>query len=244
MSTEEDEEKAEFEKEIKELVRLVVEKAKKESMGSTKNAWGNFIEENSELGYKTFTRMYDRYILGDETKSIPLLYSLDSASVFIGYNSFAEFYNKIFPKEKPTEIKIGEEFTGKKVSIKSKNKFKTAIFGLGVATLGLGYFGISAYNQPQCMYWKGNSYEKVDCAEIIHPNAQIIPIDERLLEYLHKIEVSDTTTFFEAGKPIVWYLKVDGIIEFYSADGKHPINGKDLKPVTPYIIDKYIIANK
>ena len=74
---------------------------------------------------------------------------------------------------------------------------------------------------------------------LLYTSAPIIPIDENLKE-LNKITVSDSTIFFKAGKPKVWYYKVDGVPEFYDGPGFHPLKGKCLKPVTQYIIDKYV----
>lgn len=250
MTTEEDEEKPVFEKEIKELVRLVYEKARKESMGTTKNAWGNYLEEHSSLTSKTFTRMYDRYILEDKKKPIPLMYSLNSAAEYIGYTNFSDFCRQVFPDvDLISEERImakKEELPLKKNQIPSQNRFRKTILGTGIfaAISAISYFGISNYNQPQCMYWKEDHYQEIRCDEILNPNVSIIPLNKQLLEHFHKIEASDTTTFFRAGIPIVWYVKTEGEIEFYSADGKHPLNGKELRKVTPYIIDTYVFANK
>jgi len=225
-----------YENEIRELVRLVVEKAKKESRGTTKNAWGNFIEDNSNLKSKTFIRMHDRYMLQDKSQSIPGIYSLDAAAEFIGQTGFAGFCNQFFPEEK-------NENTLAETNFKPKNKFKKTIIGTGTAAIigFASYFGFNAANQPACMYWNGKDYKTVDCNENLHPKISIIPIDEELISHFHKLEVSDTTQFFEAGKPVVWYRKVDGKVEFYSAPGNHPINGKELKPVTKYIVKKYVL---
>lgn len=245
MSSEQNDENLNFELEIKELVKQVAEKAQKESMTTTKNAWGNYIEENSDLKSKTFLRMYDRYILANENKPIPITHSLNSAAEFIGYSNFADFCNKKCPNEREevNELEIGIPKVESVDSIKTKQKLRKVIYGLGITTiLSVGsYFGIGAVNQPQCMYWNENHYEVTKCDENLHPNASVIPIDEQKLRHFKKIEVSDTTTFFEAGKAIVWYVKVDGEPEFFSADGIHPINGRELKKVSPHIIDKYVL---
>jgi hypothetical protein len=73
--------------------------------------------------------------------------------------------------------------------------------------------------------------------------ASIEPFREEVLK-LKQIEVCDTTTFFKEGKPIVWYCKVDGKPEFFNTYGIHPETGKALRPVTKYIIEKYVKNNE
>lgn len=248
MSTEDEEEKTAFEKEIKELVKRVFEKAKKDSRETSKTGWSKHIETeiNSQINHRTLVRYCNQFTLEIDEGIKPNRSSLDIISKYLGFDDFLDFCREIFPDEDLVLEKNEEkknELVIERLPIASKNKFRKMIVGIGVTSvLGLGsYFGLSANNSHQCMYWEGSSYERIDCSEILHPNVQIIPIDEKLLEYLHRIEVSDTTTFFKAGRPVVWYLKVDGVIEFYSADGKHPINGKDLRPITPYILDRYVL---
>lgn len=65
------------------------------------------------------------------------------------------------------------------------------------------------------------------------------PLDERVI-HLKKIKVSDTTIFFKKGEAVIWYVKVGDGVEFFNTHGRHPENNKPLKPVTQYIIDKYV----
>ena len=129
-----------------------------------------------------------------------------------------------------------------------KNKLikKIAIGFLGL--IGLTSIGYTAKNiiapEPQCMKWQKNHYEVVDCN---NENEQqgflkqndIIPFDEHQSKLI-KIVVSDTTTIFKNGKSLYWYCKVDGELEFFNTHGIHPETGKALRPVTEYIINKYI----
>jgi hypothetical protein len=96
--------------------------------------------------------------------------------------------------------------------------------------------------KKQCMQWQNDHYELVDCqneTNSLYTSSPILPTDDKAME-LKKIVVSDTTTFFEGGKASIWYCKVDGVPEFFDGPGFHPITGKGLRPVTDYIIEKYI----
>jgi len=90
---------------------------------------------------------------------------------------------------------------------------------------------------PKCLTWNQDHYELVAC-EGHYP---IIPFGKDLLDF-KKIKVTDTTTFFKDGQPIIWYSKQNNSYDFFNADGKHPITGKDLKPMTTYLTHKRIWA--
>ena len=107
-----------------------------------------------------------------------------------------------------------------------------------VAVVGLGV-GVQKALEPKCMIWKKNHYEKVDCncqQQGLYTTQSVKPINESEIK-LRKIETCDTTTFFDAyNKPLVWYYKINNTVECFNQDAKHPITGKDLKPITKYMI--------
>lgn len=125
-----------------------------------------------------------------------------------------------------------------------KNKLIT-IF-LIIASL-LGGFSLAkfVFTEKQCMQWQNDHYEVVDCTDSEKNPLEntIVPLDKKLLNF-RKVEVSDTTTFFnKQGKPLYWYCKVNGKPEFFNemGDGIHPETGKRLNQISHYIIDKYVM---
>lgn len=92
--------------------------------------------------------------------------------------------------------------------------------------------------EKQCMQWQNDHYEIVDCISTTQ-GIGITPIDEEELK-LKKIEVSLKTPFFQKNKAAVWYCKKGSKIEYFNAAGFHPENDRPLKPISQYIIDKYI----
>jgi len=101
------------------------------------------------------------------------------------------------------------------------------------------------FKEKQCMQWQNNHYELVDCTVEKQMNLlanEIVPLDKDLVDF-KKVEVSDTTTFFKNGKPVYWYCKVNGKLDFFNTvgNGTHPVSGKPLKPVSKYIIEKYVL---
>ncbi len=118
--------------------------------------------------------------------------------------------------------------------------------GLGILILlGLFIVGYSikqnAFPEKQCMVWKEDHYEEVDCENEVNSFYNLSKeVKNKEALSLKKIDVCDTTTFFVNDKPVVWYGKSHGNHDFFNQDGTHPITGKDLKPVTDYIIKKHV----
>lgn len=148
-------------------------------------------------------------------------------------------------EEEKNEREVSQFFEGIK-NVKSKNTLKKKL-GIGLLGLiGITSIGYTAKDiilpQPQCMQWQNNHYEVVDCnsgKQSLLKQYDIIPYDENQSKLI-KIEVSDTTTFFKNGKSLYWYSKVNGKPEFFNTHGEHPETGKALKPVSVYIVKKYV----
>ncbi|MCG9791168.1 hypothetical protein [Flavobacterium algicola] len=112
----------------------------------------------------------------------------------------------------------------------------------GILVLG---FAISRFVFPekQCMQWSDDHYEVVNCD--LEVNAlvslkNVEPFDKRKCE-LQKITICDTTSCFKNGVAIIWYAKTETGIDFFNTHGRHPQNDKPLKPVTQYILNKYVV---
>jgi hypothetical protein len=89
-----------------------------------------------------------------------------------------------------------------------------------------------------CMYWADDHYEPIPCSQKV-PNKLVRALDTGKVRSFKKITQPDTIT--NRAKGFVWYSKIDKKIEFFTADGDHPeVLGRSLKPITDYIIDKYI----
>ncbi len=90
----------------------------------------------------------------------------------------------------------------------------------------------------ECMYWNNDYYEPVYCDDPERKNISIA-LNVDMIHSFRKITRPDTLTIENAlGK--VWYDKSDKKVDFFTNHGIHPINGKTLKPVTKYILEKYV----
>jgi hypothetical protein len=89
-----------------------------------------------------------------------------------------------------------------------------------------------------CMFWADDHYQPVSCAQKID-NTQVIALDSEMIKNVHKITRPDTITLNSIGS--VWYVKYRGVMEYYTDSGSHPLDPNlRLKPITPYMIRKYI----
>jgi hypothetical protein len=94
----------------------------------------------------------------------------------------------------------------------------------------------------QCMYWAGDQYKPVLC-NVEMERTPVYALDPDKVQHLKMITKSDTITRKSIGH--LWYAKVNGNIEFYTAPGYHPIyTNKPLKPLTLYMYTKYILYKK
>jgi hypothetical protein len=108
---------------------------------------------------------------------------------------------------------------------------------LGILIVAASYFGIDSF-QKKCMVWVENShYEKIKCEE-----ANAVPIETDLLLKFKRIDPDCNYPFFNLnGTANLWYGKsINGEYEYFSYLAGHPITGKTLKEITPYMIKEHI----
>jgi hypothetical protein len=143
-------------------------------------------------------------------------------------------------KKESKTVKTDHIFSEKKTNSKKKLVLGllsfTALFSIGYTAKDL------MLPEKECMQWQNNHYELVECdSEInsLHSASPVVPLD-KTIQGLKKLNVTNTTTFFKGGKAKIWYCKVNGFPEYFDGPGFHPITGKGLRPVTEYIIKKYV----
>ncbi|WP_379969491.1 hypothetical protein [Epilithonimonas sp. UC225_85] len=84
----------------------------------------------------------------------------------------------------------------------------------------------------QCMYWNGKEYIPEDCNDTKNG---LVAIDMKLVANFKKITRPDTISSIKN----VWYSKCKNVVEFFTDNGINPENGRDLRPLTPYMLEKY-----
>lgn len=133
----------------------------------------------------------------------------------------------------------------KKKAAITKNFAAAALISLTLGTAATWWWKDA--NKPQhlgggCMFWKEDHYEPVACNEKV-AHVMVIAQDSVKLKNFRKITKPDTITYQSLGR--VWYAKIDGEIEYFTSPGDHPVVfGRKLKPITIYIINKYILSGQ
>lgn len=111
-----------------------------------------------------------------------------------------------------------------------------------VSVVMLSGFGYVFLPKKQCMQWQKDHYEAVVCETKAVGFVDLystMPLNKNMLNF-RKIKICDTTTFFMHNRPIVWYCKTGNNLDFFNGPGFNPENEKPLKPITQYMIDKYV----
>ncbi len=166
---------------------------------------------------------------------------------------YAHFHKKNKEVEPPDEsLPISTSsvlITGHSQKIESKkNKRKSSALlsiSTGILTLVGGIiYSNKDHDENNCMVWNIDHYQAVDCDDTQQSFMYSAPVhaDEKLLTNFRKISVDSNTRFFDAKKqPLIWYGKnANKEYEYFTLPGLHPETGKTLKPISTYIIKKYI----
>lgn len=92
-----------------------------------------------------------------------------------------------------------------------------------------------------CMYWTSEQYKAVPC-DARAGASTVIAMDTFQLRNFKRVTRMDTITLKSTGK--LWYLKRNKTLEIFTAPGNHPEElNKQLKPLSAYLIKKYILKN-
>lgn len=154
----------------------------------------------------------------------------NALSKYLGYANYAAF--AINQEKRKTSLveKI------RKFIFKHKITFAVGLFLLGAFWLFLNI------TKREWMIWETDHYEKIEFQEDFFNSGRLKLYNEQVFTVFKRISPGCNTVFFnEKGEAMVWYGKNENKeYEYYSSEGKHPITGKPLKPITAYMVQKYI----
>ena len=127
----------------------------------------------------------------------------------------------------------------------NRRKIKTSIKNMVMLGMigGASVFGVYKVSKPmehQCMYWSGDQYVAKGCQDEILVSATKIALDKQHLKTFRRITKPDTLSYYALSR--VWYTKMNNdSLVYFTGPGQHPVHKqKNLRPITKYIIDKYI----
>jgi len=143
-----------------------------------------------------------------------------------------------------------EDFKAANGLITSKSKtsnnvitiHKKLLIAIGLGVIILTAVIVYTITKERWMVWKQDRYIEVRFDPEKYKLNQLKLYNENRIENFKKIEVDCNTTFFDkSGNVKVWYAKNrKKELEYFSNLGLHPETGKTLKPITAYMINKYV----
>jgi len=127
---------------------------------------------------------------------------------------------------------------GKTIAVNLKMK---VFISVGIVAI-LAIVIITGVNKQKWMVWEGTHYVEANFDATKVQNGTLKLYKEDRIENFRRIEPDSTYTFFNKnGSVRLWYGKnSQGDLEYFTDLGLHPETGKTLKPITQYMINKYI----
>lgn len=230
------------------LLKRAFEKAKKEIDTEIKTRASKYLSDfifedtGEQYGERILRDKYNK-VKNNETEKIELRnYVQEALSNFLGYDNYLHFINenKKENKDETVEEKIieGLSFFDKiKTSIK-KNKIYLIVGLLSIISISI----YQIVTKQKCMVWQEDHYVEVACdLSRIQRGNSVLYKKDRIKSFKQIYPDSNYPFFTPDGAVTVWYGKnKKGDLEFFTDLGLHPETGKTLKPITQYMIDKYL----
>ena len=210
------------------LIIAVFEKAKKELPGRSSASsraehiadW--LLEEHQFQISSRSLREWFKMAKEEPARLNPNAEAVDLLATYLGFKNYHYF---VKDRELPFYSWI------------KKNWMLAAIVVIGLITAIYFYS-----TRTRWMEWKETRYVEVgfDAGKLQEGTLKLY--NEDRIERFEKLKVDCNYPFFNPDKsPRVWYCKNKaGQYEYFSSLGLHPETGKTLKPVTTYIIEKWV----
>ena len=184
----------------------------------------------------------------EEDIKIPQLEVVEALLQYLGFKDYADFVQSLGGGKQHRDVKedriITEEKFMKPFSIKGwfLNNRKGLIFGFAGITALLVFLFINLKEEQRWMVWQTDHYKEVDFDAELVGRGRLKRYREERVEEFKKVEPDCNTVFFNKdGSVKIWYGKNSASqLDFFTALGLHPQTGKTLKPITEYMIEKYI----
>lgn len=159
---------------------------------------------------------------------------------YLGYESFADF-------KKANGIDEGganEDNADKVGVIKFLNHHRISLIVGSLIIIVM--LSIYYANKQRWMVWENDRYIEVSFDPERYNLSQLKLYNESRIETFRKVTVNCKTEFFDTGGTVkIWYGKnAKKELEFFTSLGLHPETGKSLKPITDYMIEKYVCPER
>lgn len=174
-----------------------------------------------------------------ETSSIEIKQPqvVDALCKFLGCEDFPDFYFK-----HNVASKAREELNKFNISAKKKKNIFVIVLTVLITIATIVYISI---DKARWMIWQKDRYVEVDFDAKKHSVKQYKIYKEDRINNFNRIKPTCNYPFYgDDGSVNLWYGKnKNKELEYFTDLGRHPETGKTLKPITKYMIDKYICVN-
>ncbi|GGB73191.1 hypothetical protein GCM10007424_11370 [Flavobacterium suaedae] len=213
------------------------------STTATAKLLSDFIYENQkfQFGERSLVDCYKS--ANDESEEEVMIRQpkvVEALCSYLGYDSFKSFKDA---NEGGTTIK--EDFTEESktlLTIIKENKTLSVITTVIISSIIIVVLLIHFSNNERWMVWQNDRYVEVNFDLEKYNFSQLKLYNEYRVDNLRKVSVDCNTEFFDAnGEVKIWYGKnAKKELEYFTSYGLHPETGKTLKPITSYMINKYV----
>jgi hypothetical protein len=207
----------------------------------------DYIDEitNLKLNEKTFRVYYAEAKKITEEKvdiNISQLRVVYGLCKYLGFESYEEFVSDIHQFDNIKIVSKTKTTNKKSIDWIKNNKIATLFLLLFIV-----FFTVKLTEKEQrWMVWQDDHYVEVELDLKKYELSQMKKYNQHLIRNFKKINSPDCTTIYKTkeGKTKIWYWKKNNEkIELFTALALHPTNGKTLKPITKYMIQKYICSD-
>lgn len=158
---------------------------------------------------------------------------------FLEYDSYEDFLRA--NSENKTDIDTSLK-ADKNDLLNTFLKYKKILIGVLSGVILFLCISTFTVKKQRWMIWKVDHYEEVSFDPQKYGIGKLKLYKEERILYFKKIEGTCEYAYFDTeGEVTIWYGKNHkGKLELFTSLGLHPETGKTLKPITRYMIRKYI----
>ncbi len=208
----------------------------------------DIVSETFPYSEKSFRNYYKKALKAREDEvCISRPEVLNAMAVYLGKTDYKDFlkasdYKRVSKIDAEVNDPLDKKNDSKTKSETNKIKFLyiTVVVSL---VLFLALFGYNYFTKQRWMEWQDTHYvETVFDAEKLKAGILKVYKEDRIENFKQIFPTSNTVFFNTEGEVMVWYSKnKDGTLDCFTSYGIHPKTGKHLKPITEYMIAKYIL---
>lgn len=240
----------------KELIIAAFEKAKKELKGIGVKDPSNhqaaihisdfMVDEiDFSISKKSIASYYKSALEIPESEDINMsqIRVVQGLCQYLGYEAYKDFILNL----KSSDREQSDNAVANKIEKPVKKSKRNIVVVISIiAVLIVGVFIFMTLNKERWMIWNDDHYEEVDFNKIESTGGTLKLLKAERIENFKKINNPDCNYQFfnEDGSVNVWYGKnKNGELEIFTDIGLHPETGKSLKPITDYMIRKYLCVS-